>query len=335
MSPRISVIVPCYNEEATIQQLLEAIYRQSYPRNEMEVLIADGLSQDDTLGRIEEFRNSHPDLDIRIVSNTERTIPSGLNCAIREARGEFLVRMDAHSKPFPDYIERCARALEADLGDNVGGRWKIEPGDQSWVARSIAIAAAHPLGVGDARYRIGTEASLVDTVPFGAFRKSLVEHIGLFDENLLTNEDYEFNARIRQSGRRIWFDPEIVTVYYSRASFRDLARQYWRYGFWKYRMLRRYPETLRWRQALPPLFVLSLFLLALLAWIPVVCLLLAVEVAVYASVLLLAGLHASWKHASFLDIVGVPAAIATMHIAWGAGFLASIFKTGTGTPVDG
>ena len=98
----------------------------------------------------------------------------------------------------------------------------------------------------------------MDTVPFGAFRRSLIDKIGLFDETLLTNEDYEFNTRIRQSGGRVWLDPEIVTVYYARSTLRDLARQYWRYGYWKFRMLRRYPDTLRWRQALPPLFVASL-----------------------------------------------------------------------------
>ena len=335
MPPRVSIIVPCFNEEATIQQLLEAIFRQTYPRKDMEVLIADGLSQDATLLRIEDFRSNHPDLDITVVPNAERTIPSGLNCAIREARGDFLVRMDAHSKPYPDYVARCLHALDAELGENVGGRWKIEPGAQTWIARSIAVAAAHPLGVGDARYRTGAKAAVVDTVPFGAFRKSLLERIGLFDETLLTNEDYEFNVRIRQSGGRIWFDPEIVSVYYSRTSFSDLARQYWRYGYWKFRMLRRYPGTLRWRQGLPPLFVLSLIVLVLLSWTQPAAWLLAVEVTGYTFVLLLAGLHASWQHGSLPYIVGVPVAIAIMHSAWGAGFLASTFITRTGNPANG
>jgi succinoglycan biosynthesis protein ExoA len=335
MPPRVSVIVPCYNEEATIQQLLEAIFRQSFPRKEIEVVIADGSSQDATLARIEDFRGNHPGLVVRVVPNTLRTIPSGLNCAIREARGEFLVRMDAHSQPYPDYIARCLQALESDLGENVGGRWSIEPGEQTWIARSIAVAAAHPLGVGDARYRTGAQASLVDTVPFGAFRKSLLERIGLFDETLLTNEDYEFNTRIRLSGGRVWFDPEIVSVYYSRTSLADLVRQYWRYGYWKFRMLRRYPGTVRWRQVLPPLFVMSLVGLALLAWIPVAGWLLVTEMAVYAFFLLVAGLHASRKHGSFSYLAGVPLAIATMHIFWGAGFLASAITAGLDTNADG
>ena len=129
------------------------------------------------------------------------------------------------------------------------------------MAQSIAAAASHPLGVGDALYRHASKASQVDTVPFGAFKRELLALVGFFDESLLTNEDYEFNTRIRKSGGTIWLDPAIRSVYFARPTLAALARQYSRYGFWKWRMLRRYPETLRWRQGLPPLFVLSL-----LAW---------------------------------------------------------------------
>ena len=140
----------------------------------------------------------------------------------------------------------------------MGGIWDIQPQGKGWQARAIAAAAAHPFAVGDAYYRFTRAAQEVDTLPFGAFRKSLIERIGAFDEDLLTNEDYEFNVRLRKSGGRIWLDPAIRSVYFARSNLLDLARQYWRYGFWKVRMLRRHPNTIRWRQSLPPLFVLSL-----------------------------------------------------------------------------
>lgn len=327
MSPRVSIIIPCYNEQATIRQLLEAIYRQSYPRAEMEVVIADGNSEDATRDEITSFKNEHPDLAVRIVDNKGRSIPSAINCAILASAGEMIVRMDAHSQPYPDYVKNCISALEAGLGDNVGGVWEIKSGGKSWIARSIAVAAAHPLGVGNAGYRIGAQASVVDTVPFGTFRRSLIDKIGLFDETLLSNEDYEFNTRIRQSGGHVWLDPEIVTVYYARSTLRELARQYWRYGYWKFRMLRRYPDTLRWRQALPPLFVVSLFGLTLLAWWALAGWLLLLELAIYGTVLLLTGMLSAWRQQKTYLFIGLPVSIATMHLAWGGGFLWSIIMS--------
>lgn len=321
MPPRVSIIIPCYNEQATIRQLLEAIYHQTYPHAEMEVVIADGLSEDATRDEIAAFQSEHPELAVRIVDNPRRTIPSAINCAIQASVGKTIVRIDAHSQPYPDYVERCLSALDANLGDNVGGVWEIKPGGESWIAESIAVAASHPLGVGDAGYRIGAQASAVDTVPFGAFRRTLIEKVGYLDETLLTNEDYEFNTRVRKSGGRIWLDPEIVTIYYARSTLRDLTRQYWRYGYWKFRMLRRYPDTLRWRQGLPPLFVASLVGLLLISWWPLAGWLLSLELIIYVTVLLLAGVLSSVQHQKAFLFIGLPLSIATMHLAWGGGFL--------------
>lgn len=335
MLPRVSIVVPCYNEQATIRPLLEAIFQQTFPYTDMEVVIADGLSEDGTLDEITRFIQEQPGLVVRVVENSARTIPSAVNCAIRASRGEIVVRLDAHSRPYPNYVERCLSALEAGFGENVGGVWQIEPGSGGWIAESVAVAAAHRLGVGDAGYRTGAQASLVDTVPFGAFRRSLVDRIGLFDETLHSNEDYEFNARIRQNGGRVWLDPEIVTVYYARSTLRELARQYWRYGYWKFRMLRRYPDTLRWRQALPPLFVSSLIGLALFAWWAPARWLLAMDLAVYMAVLLFAGAQSAFHHRKLYLALGLPLSIATMHLAWGCGFLWSLMTSRSNNPKNG
>ncbi|HEY9153195.1 MAG TPA: glycosyltransferase family 2 protein, partial [Anaerolineales bacterium] len=266
MPPFVSIIVPCYNEEATIRQLLDAVLAQTYPRSHMEIIIADAFSQDKTRERINLFQREHYDVSLRVADNERRTIPAALNLAVKESRGEIIVRLDAHSQPNPEYVERCVQALEDGKGANVGGVWEIRPGSKGWVAESIAVAASHPLGVGDAMYRLNPKAGAVDTVPFGAFRRGLIAQIGGFDETLLSNEDYEFNARVRQSGGVVWLDPQIRSTYFARASFGELARQYWRYGFWKWRMLKRYTNTIRWRQALPPLFVVSVIGLAILSF---------------------------------------------------------------------
>jgi len=331
MSPKVSIIVPCYNEQSTIRLLLEALHEQTYPRAEMEVLIADGLSTDGTREAIVSFQRDFPDLCVRLVENANRSIPSGVNRAIEAARGEIILRLDAHSKPYPDYVENSISAHDQGRGANVGGVWEIHSGAETWIANSIAVAAAHPLGVGDALYRHAKHAAEVDTVPFGSFRRTLIEQVGLFDESLLTNEDYEFNARVRKSGGKIWLDPSIRSIYFARPTLLELIRQYWRYGFWKWRMLRRYPTTLRWRQALPPLFVLSLISLALLSiFLPFVRVLLAGELFIYFSIMILASFQAALQQRKAYLIPGLPLAIAAMHLSWGSGFLWSILSSSFG-----
>lgn len=323
--PRVSVIVPCYNEEATIGLLLEALANQTFPARDMEVIIADGLSIDGTRDRVRSFQERHPDLKVRLMDNPRRTIPAALNLALRAAQGEIIVRLDAHSAPQADYIARCVGALESGLGDNVGGVWEIRPATQAWQARAIAVAAAHPLGVGDARYRYAKQPGLVDTVPFGAYRRSLAESLGGYDETLLTNEDYEFNVRLRRQGGKIWLDPSIRSVYFARPTLGALARQYWRYGYWKARMARRYPSSLRWRQVLPPLFVLSTLVLPGLGllWPPALSLF-VIEWLLYSLALLAVGISCAWKRRDWTLILGVPLAMATMHLTWGSAFLWSL-----------
>jgi len=331
----VSVIVPCYNEQATIRLLLDALLEQSFPRAEMEVVIADGGSTDNTRERILSFQHEHPDLLVRVIDNPQRIIPAALNRALSVAQGEYIVRLDAHSMPRPDYITCCLKALQCGKGDNVGGVWEIYPGGESWQARGIAVAAAHPLGVGDAHYRHAEQAQEVDTVPFGAFRRSIVERIGPFDESLLTNEDYEFNTRLRQAGGKVWLDPAIRSTYFARSSFIALARQYWRYGYWKAIMLRRYPQTVRWRQGLPPAFVLSLFVLSVLSPFFVVARwLLVIELVIYCLTILLAGIQSAARKHDWVLILSVPLAITTMHISWGGAFLWSMISTAFGPSRD-
>jgi glycosyltransferase involved in cell wall biosynthesis len=327
MPPFVSIIVPCYNEQNTIRKLLEAIWAQSYPRPRLEVVVADGMSGDGTRAEIAAFSREHPELAVRVVDNPRRIIPAALNQALAAARGEIVVRLDGHALPYPDYVERCVADLEAGLGENVGGAWEIRPGRDTRMAGAIATAAAHPLGVGDALYRHADRAAAVDTVPFGAFKRELLALVGFFDESLLTNEDYEFNARVRKSGGRVWLDPSIRSIYLARPTLAALAGQYARYGFWKWRMLRRYPGTVRWRQALPPLLVASLVIgSALAVFLPFFRVLLVVEAAGYALTLALAGLLAAVKRKKAFLLIGLPLAIASMHICWGAGFLWSMIK---------
>jgi hypothetical protein len=288
----------------------------------MEVIIADALSQDKTREIIASFQKNHPDLEVHIKDNVCRSIPTGLNLAGAAAHGEILVRLDAHCLPIPQYVERCVTDLEQGKGSVVGGVWSIQPGAKGFIAQGIARAAAHPLGVGDAMYRIGAHEGVVDTVPFGAFRRDLFTQLGGFDEALLTNEDYEFYTRVRQGGGVIWLDPQIQTTYFARPTLSALVKQYWRYGFWKVQMLRRHPGTIRWRQALPPAFIASLVILGLGSlFLPLAGILLLVELVLYLLALAAAGLQAASRQRQPLLMPGLMLAIAAMHLSWGSGFL--------------
>jgi len=326
--PQVSVIIPCYNEQATIALLLQALFDQTFPRRDMEVLIADGQSTDRTRDVIASFQTEHPGLDIRLIDNIKRIIPAGLNAALAAAVGEFIIRLDAHSVPAPDYVERCVNSLVNKLGDNVGGIWEIQPGAATFTARAIAAAAAHPLGVGDAFYRYADQPGEVDTVPFGSFFREYLLKSGGYDETLLSNEDYELNTRIRRQGGKIYLDPAIHSVYFARPTLASLAKQYFRYGFWKLRMLKRYSSSLRWRQALPPVFTISILLLLIGGlFSPVARILLLIELAAYFATLISASISVGRKKQDLRFIIGIPLAIAVMHLSWGTGFLWSLIKS--------
>ncbi|MCH8877305.1 MAG: glycosyltransferase family 2 protein [Chloroflexi bacterium] len=322
---QVTVIVPCFNERATIGQLLQAITEQVFPSGRIEVIIADGMSTDGTRRIVTDFSATHPKLELKLLDNPDRTIPTGLNRAIQESGGEVIVRFDAHSVPASNYIERCINTLDRTGAANVGGLWEIRASVNTWVGRSIAAAAGHPLGAGGARYRTGGSEGEVETVPFGAFDREWLERVGPFNEDLLTNEDYEFNLRLRQAGGVIWFDPSIRSTYFARGTLRELARQYFRYGYWKGQMLKRYPTSLRWRQALPPLFVLVLALLLVLApfaeWARNLLLL---QMGIYIATTVAAGLLRAVRLRDLSLALGMPLALWTMHLSWGIAFWAGL-----------
>jgi glycosyltransferase involved in cell wall biosynthesis len=328
MTIPVSIIVPCRNEEKTIRQMLESIISQTYPKEKLELILSDAQSTDKTLEVVRQFQSEHADLRLTLVENTRNSIPAGLNQAIRQARGDILIRLDAHSVPIPEYVQRCVEAHQKEKGDNIGGVWDIRPGTGTWIAEAIAGAAAHPLGAGDALYRLNAREGAVDTVPFGSFKRSLIDRVGYFDETLLTNEDYEFNVRVREAGGVVWLDPTIRSIYFARGTFGDLASQYWRYGYWKFRMLRRYPHTLRLRQALPPMFVAALLVLSVLSlWFVPAVLLLGLQILVYFLVLAGAGIVSAIKKNKIHLSLGMPLAMMVMHFSWGTGFLWSMTQS--------
>jgi succinoglycan biosynthesis protein ExoA len=317
----VSVIIPCRNEERTIDRVLDALRAQTYPPDRIEVIVADGRSTDGTREKINACARIHPEPSIRWIDNPGRTAPAGLNAGLREAKGEIILRMDAHAVPDPDYVEQCVRTMAQTGCEGVGGGIVIQPGGKGVVARAIAAAVADPFATGGVRYRVGGEPGEVDTVPFAAFRRGVFQRVGNFNEQVPVNEDYEFNYRVRAAGGRIYFSPAIRSRYIARGDLRSLIRQYFYYGRQKAVMLSFHPKSIRLRQLIPALFAPSLVVGAAAAvFSRPVAVLLAVEMLSYgaASLYFTVRNAAGKKDGSLLP--ALPLVFFCIHIAWGAGF---------------
>ena len=257
--PLVTVIVPCFNEERFISSLIVNLQEQDYPPAFVEIFLIDGQSSDRTQEIIRSYAEGKS--NIRLLINERRFVPYALNMGIREARGEVIIRMDAHSRYPANYISVLVRELYRLNADNVGGVWDTKPANDSVKAKAIAVALSSPFGVGNAHYRLGVEGTRqVDTVPYGCFKKSLFDRIGLFDNDLLRNQDDEFNARIIENGGKIYLVPEVTISYFARPDIRSLTRMFYQYAFFKPLVNSKLKKPATIRQFVPPLFVLFLVL---------------------------------------------------------------------------
>ena len=329
-SESVSVVIPCYNEERFIGKALEQLADQFEP-DRYEIIVVDGMSDDRSRAVIDEFKTRRPDLAILLVDNPARNIPTALNMGIGAARGNIIARMDAHAVPSNGYIRRCVEVLKAGTAGAVGMPCMVRAGADTLVARGIAAAVSHPFGIGDAKYRLGSggpQQEAVDTVAFACFRKSVWKELGGYNESLHTNEDYDFNYRVRRSGRQVILDRSGHCDYFARTTLKALASQYLRYGGWKAQMIRLHPRSTKLRHLVAPLFVASIVVLGIagIVWKPAWWLLL-VEVVTYLICALLAGWQAAKRSNNGLAMVLVmPLIFATIHLTWGASFLIRLFS---------
>ena len=328
--PFVSVVIPCFNEERYIGQVIERLAAQ-YEAGRLEIIVVDGGSTDKTRAVVNECAARLPQAHVHLIDNPKRHIPVALNLGIAAARGEIVARMDAHAIPSANYLRRSIELLNDEPNAIVGMPCRIRAGAETTVARAIAQVVAHPFGIGDAQYRLAHTGGVraVDTVPFGVFRKTLWQQLGGFNESLLANEDYDFNYRARQQGGRVLLDTEAHTIYFARPTLKELARQYFRYGHWKAQMLKLHPRSMRLRHAVAPLFVATLVALVLLgslwhaAWLLLLLMLLAYLLPALAFACKLARRERDYK--LFVPII---AAFFVVHCSWGSGFWRGLFNKG-------
>jgi glycosyltransferase involved in cell wall biosynthesis len=332
-APRVSVIIPCRNESEFIEQLLDAIHAQT--RRPDEIIVSDNGSTDDSLAVVTAYAARRPEIPLRVVRSDDEGAGAAMNAGIKVAAGDVIVRLDGHSAPNPEYIARALQHLDEPRAGVVGGVWEISPGGLSLRSHAIALAVGSDLGSGGAIYRHADRARIrdVDTVPFGCYRRELWQRLGGYNHTLLVVEDGELNYRVRKAGLRVILDPGMRSTYFPRRRFRTLARQYFRYGWWKMPFLLEHPGAARVRQLIPLAFVVLCLALAFAsAVLPGARMPLFVLLAVYGAVLLAAALKPAIRSRDLRLWPLIAAAFAIVHFAWGLGAVLYLLSFGSVPP---
>lgn len=322
--PLVSVIMPVRNEAVFIEQSLGAVLSQDYPRDRLEILISDGMSTDETRALIKACSQKHPDIRLVVLENRGQIVSTGFNAALAQARGEVIIRVDGHTLIEPDYVRQCMAALSRSGADNVGGPMKARSDNP--FGRAVALATSSPFGVGGARFHYSDREEWVDTVYLGAWPRRTFERVGTFDEEMVRNQDDEFNYRLASLGGKILLTPQIKSHYYNRPTMASLWRQYFEYGYWKVRVMQKHLTQMRPRHFAPALFI-SILLATLLisvafSWALYLALALATTylfAVVTASIL-------SVRRGRFESLSLLPIAFGILHFAYGSGFLIGLVR---------
>jgi succinoglycan biosynthesis protein ExoA len=321
--PRVSVIMPIRNEADFIAQSLGAVLAQDYPRDLMEVIVADGCSDDQTPAIVRGMAAA--DGRVTLLENRGRIVAHGLNQSLAIATGEIIVRVDGHCEVARDYVSCCVAHLLRGEAEGVGG--PLETIGDTPIARAIAVAMSSKFGVGNSAFRtVMGQSMLVDTVAFPAYTRKVLDRVGAFDTELVRNQDDEFNYRLRKLGGRLLLAADVRARYYSRSSLRSLWRQYLQYGYWKVRVLQKHPRQMSLRQFIPPVFVFVLLLGVLASPWAVGRMLLATWVGLYLLANLVATATSAARLPGLAGLPVLPLAFGILHVSYGSGFLIGLVK---------
>ncbi len=324
MNNKVSTIIPIRNESVYIKKCLDSVYSQvNLDGYELEVIIVDGLSTDNTRGIVKEYQKHHSNLIL--LANPGCIVPMGMNRAYEIANGGIIIRVDGHCEIAPDYVSNCIHHLSETNAVGVGGPM-LTIGETP-LSETIAIAMSSVFGVGNSYFRtMQGKTMFVDSVPFPAYTREIIAKVGFYDEEMVRNQDDEYNYRIREAGGKLLLAADVQSKYYSRGSIKKLWKQYFQYGCWKVRVLQKHPRQMSLRQFVPPAFVVSLIVSLVFALLnPVFWLIFSGIGGLYLLVNLLASILVAakkgWHHLVLLPLVFV-----ILHISYGLGFLVGLVK---------
>ena len=248
--PFVSVVIPCRNEAKYIRLCLDSILANEYPKDRLEVLVVDGVSEDGTRAIVQDYAQRQP--VIRLLDNPRKKIPSAMNIGIKQARGEIVMKVDAHSVYAADYVSKSVRYLREYNTDSVGGILVTKASGDTPVAKAIALALAHPFGSGNSHFRVGSrEPRWADTAAFGCYRREVFTRVGFYNEDLVRSSDMDLNTRFREAGGKILLVPDIVAYYYPSAGLKDFLVCNIMDGFWALYPLRFGGRGIRLRHVVP------------------------------------------------------------------------------------
>lgn len=322
----ISIIIPCRNEEKFIGRCLDSVIKQDYPKEDMEILVVNGASQDKTEEIIDDFAGKYP--FIKLLENPRKFTPFGLNIGIKTVKGDIIIRMDAHALYEKDYISKCVEHLKESGAENVGGAIETLPADETLTAKAIAFSLSHPLGVASL-FRLGSQKPIeVDTVFGGCYKKEIFQKMGSFNEKLIRSQDLEFNLRLRKAGGKILLFPDIVAHYYASANFKDFAKHNFSDGLWVTYPLRFKIKAFSLRHFIPLLFVLSVILSFSLSLILEHFFLLFLFIVIFYSLtILFFSFKIAEKEKDLRYLFLMPVAFFCRHFIYGLGSIVGLFKT--------
>lgn len=319
----ISIVLPIRNEEKYIRSCLEHIFAQEKMPVPYEVIAADGLSTDRTREIIHDFQKTHSNLIL--IDNPDKIVPCGMNSAIRKAKGDIIIRVDGHCVIDPDYVSNCVKHLVGDKVDGVGGPMRTV--GETPLSEVIAIAMSSIFGVGNSAFRTITgKTILVESVPFPAYTREIINRVGLYDEELIRNQDDEYNYRIRAAGGKILLAADVRSTYYSRSSLTHLWKQYFQYGYWKVRVLQKHSRQMSLRHFIPPIFVLAMLIALVLSLIfsksSIILVLVTGSYLLANSIAsIITAMKKGWKSLPLL-----PVCFLILHFSYGLGFLVGLYK---------
>ncbi|MDG2351325.1 MAG: glycosyltransferase family 2 protein [Acidimicrobiales bacterium] len=312
--PSVVVVIPAKNAEKTIEMAIFSALNQKIDEP-LEICICVAPSTDRTLEIAK--RIAAKNNNVTLLENPSGKTPVGLNLAIRNTKARVIVRLDAHAELIEDnYISKAIETMQRTGAANVGGLQR--PVGKTPFETAVGIAISSRFGAGDARFRIGGKSGEVDTVYLGVFDRNSIENIGLFDESLIRNQDAELNWRLRQAGKKIWFEPELAASYKPRSTLKELTEQYFNYGRWRRHVVGVHPRSIKWRQLIPPLNMVAFFAGLILGflWMPLFIFPTVYALAVFSVTAV--------KSKTAKDFIYLMVIFPTIHFSWAAGFFRGI-----------
>ena len=322
----LSVICPIYNEERYIGNCIESILKQDYPKADLEIIFVDGMSRDRTREIVAEYAGRYP--FIHLSDNPHKIVPYAMNIGILASKGDIIIRLDAHVIYPENYFSELVAKLIEYGADNVGCPCNTLPTNDSVVAIAIAGTLSSPFGVGNSMFRIGVKEDMeTDTVPFGCFKREIFDKVGLYDLDLVRNQDDELNARIINHGGKIVLLSNPTVKYYARDSFGKLYKMYYQYGLYKPLVNKKLGNPATLRQLVPPLFVTGLILGFLPGFLyPPMLLFYAGVIAIYLTTGIYIGVKSAVKYHRLSLVFLMPIAFFIIHWGYGWGYIKGLFN---------